>query len=396
MKAHVLGFGLILGLVAAVTAEEPKEWKATGKIKIPNPATAAIISDDHNLVFIQTTRKVKRVSGGIGPGLVDITTLRGFNAADGKELFARDLGALSDLMSIRGYNLAFIPNLADKVVVYDVRGFRQLCACDTREASDNPPGSKDTPEAMGDFGGGGRVSDIELTADGKTLVVVRNACAGWMKTGKGGFTAESFQRVTFWDVEKGKKMATLDCEEKDLNDGKLALLPGRNQMLVKFSNGARVLDLGTRKWGKSFPIKDAAFADFSTDEKHVVFSDHYQAIKLFNIDSGKEEVSFKVKAIHRQPDLNPPAPGRFMVAPVVHFVDDGNVLRVRLNDGKTVVYYDAKSGEVVKKPASEAMTFPGGPAIVLAISRDRKCALTAPARGATNCTLWTRGEEKKE
>ena len=133
MRKHLSGFVLLVLLTVAGVADESAQWKMAGKLKLPSAPTAALISDDHSFVLVQTTRKVKRVSGGTGPGLIDITTLRCLEVASGKEQFARDLGAISDLMSVRGQHFACIPNLADKVVVYDVRGFRE-CVCSTPDS----------------------------------------------------------------------------------------------------------------------------------------------------------------------------------------------------------------------------------------------------------------------
>jgi DNA-binding beta-propeller fold protein YncE len=168
-------------------------------------------------------------------------------------------------------------------------------------------------------------------------------------------------------------------------------------MLVKFANGARMLDLKSRKWGTIFPIKKTRvrMAAFSPDEKKIVVADFLQTITVFDIDTGKQESSFKVRAINRQPDMNPPGTGLFAYGPDAQFIDDGTVLRVTLNDHKTVVYHDAATGAPAKKPASEAMTFPGGPAVVLALSRDRRCAVTAPTRNGTSCTVWVRGGGEK-
>ena len=61
-----------------------------------------------------------------------------------------------------------------------------------------------------------------------------------------------------------------------------------------------MLDLTTRKWGTVFAVKDVAYATYSPDEKRSP-SRPLQGVKVFDIDSGKEQVAFKVRLMNKTP-----------------------------------------------------------------------------------------------
>jgi WD40 repeat protein len=164
----------------------------------------------------------------------------------------------------------------------------------------------------------------------------------------------------------------------------------------------RLLDLSSRKWGRIYPVKDVCTVAVSPDEKTLVVTDHDQAVKLFNLESGKELLSFKERAINMMPRLGSlgsgAGPAGLEFGPTVQFVDDAKHLRVTLNDGKTVVYHDAATGARLKTPPRSSLTFPGGAVRALAVSRDRRMAVTTTLRPSVSCTVWQRGpagQEKK-
>jgi WD40 repeat protein len=313
---------------------------------------------------------------------------------------------MGGLFAASNYHFAYKEPIRDVLHLHEARTFREVALLDCRSKNDSPPGgNRGVPRDLA--GVNNLFGDLEFTADGKTLVTVRSAHQEWkpiVRNGiAGGWMGKSREQITFWDVDKGTATGTLDCEDEQASDGHLTLLPRRKWMLVRFANGVRMLDLETRKWGAIFTIKNPikghtnkiASAAFSVDEKKVVVADHMQTIRVFDLDTGKQEQSFRVRALNRQADDNPPGNGLQAYGPHAVFTADGKVLRVTLNDFRTVVYHDAATGAVVKKPASEAMKFPGGPAIALALSRDRRYAITAPTRTGTHCTVWVRGGGKE-
>jgi hypothetical protein len=403
MKRNVLPLlvaaAVLLTASLAVAATAPDAglgpWKAMGKLRLPSRPVSMLVSDDNNRVFALCPEKRRRDSGGVTPGFVEITVLRCYAADTGKQIFARDMSELSETLALRANSLA-LPDIADRITVYDVPTMRAVTTIDTRSPNDHPPNEQKVPDALKNFGGGGRLGDFKLTADAKTLVTVRMENTAWKKKGF-AWTSESFQRVVFWDAYKGAKLGTLDCEDKNATNPRMTLLPRRNQALIAFDNGARLLDIPARKWAKVLPVKDVYFAAVAPDEKSAAITDHDQGVKVFGVETGKLLTSFKERLINKMPRFNRgPFPGRYQFGPTVHFVDDSKVLRVVLNDRKTILYRSATTGKKVNKPASETMKFPGGPARVVAVSRDRHCAVTTSFRPSAIYTVWQRGPAKKE
>jgi WD40 repeat protein len=406
MKKYLVGLhAALLLLVSSLQADEPAQWKELGKFKFPSVARGVVVSDDHSVVYLQTTKKITTPGPYKG---ADQNILTCVEVSTGKAVFSKNLDMMGGQMAIGKYHFAYKEPIRDVLRVVEVRSFKEVATLDCRSPNDNPPGG-DKGIPKGFEGVNGMLSDLEFTADGKTLVTVRSANKEWkpiVKKGVAvGYTGQSVQQLTFWDVENGKAIGTLDCDDATASDGNLTLLPQRKLMIVRFWNHVRMLDPEARKWGTVFAIKNPVkghsmkvrSAAFSPDEKKIVVSDYAQTIKVFDIDSGKEEVSFKVRLVKREPDDNPPGNGLYAFGPDAIFVNDGKVLRVTLNDHKTVVYHDAATGAVVKAPAPEAMKLPAGAAIVLGTSRDRRCVVTVPARNNLNCTVWLRGgDEKKE
>jgi DNA-binding beta-propeller fold protein YncE len=394
----------LLWVMPSLRAAEPEEWKQLGKFKLPSVGHGVFVSDDHRIAFVITKKKI----GGLGPYRnQDENILHCFDVATGKEVFKKGLDMLGGQMAAGKYYFGYKEPGRDAIHVHDLKMFREVGILDCRSPNDSPPGG-DKGVPKGFEGVNGMLSDLEFTADGKTLLTVRSANKEWKPVVKQGvavaWTGRSVQQVTFWDIEKGKAIGTLDCDDEQASDGYFTLLPKSKQMLVKFTNGVRMLDPEARKWGTVFPIKNpikghsakVRSAAFSPDEKKVVVTDYAQTVHVFDIELGKEEATFKVRLVNRQADDNPPGNGLYAFGPDAVFVDGGKVLRVTLNDHRTVVFHDAATGAVVKGPAPEVLKFPGGPAVVLGTSRDRRCFVTAPARNNLNCTVWVRGEDKKE
>jgi hypothetical protein len=279
MNRYAVRLALLTVLLAASAlalagppATEFGPWKVVGKIKLPTPPTGLVLSEDNRQVLALCPEKRRRDSGGIGPGYIQVTVLRCFAADTGKQLFARDMSLLTARLSVKSHRLA-LNDTFDKVTVYDVFTWKPVALLDTRSASDRPPVKIKGIQGLEDFGGGGRLGDLELTSDGKMLVTARFQSSGWKENAKKtAWTAESFQQITFWDVDKGVKLATLDCEDKLAHNPTLSLLPRRNQMLVRYDNGVRVVDLATRKWATILPVKDVYQTAVSPDEKVVAVS----------------------------------------------------------------------------------------------------------------------------
>jgi WD40 repeat protein len=199
--------------------------------------------------------------------------------------------------------------------------------------------------------------------------------------------------VVFWDAETGAKQAVADCDDKTLRNGELTLLAQRKQMLVKFDNGIGILDLSARKWGKTQRITDIISASASPDEKLISVTSRDQSVKVLDIDSGKALASWKEQPINMTPGEDG---GAYEYGPAAaQFVDDGKALRVLLNDSRTVVYRDVKTGARIKTPASEVSKFPGN-VRVLAVSSDRRLAVTTTLQSGENCTIWQRDVVKKK
>jgi WD40 repeat protein len=352
-----------------------------------------MVSPDNRLIYLTVAEKRKRNSGGAVPGFVTIFHFRAYDADSGKEVFAKEMGQLGPQMAICATRLALADGF-DKVTIYDVQPWKEIAKIDTRSPNDRPPGSdKGLPAELKDFGVGGKLSDIEFTADGKTLVCARMENTEWKKTAKGfAWTSESFQNITFWDADTGKKLAALACEDKLAQNGHLHFLPQRKEMLVKFDNGVRLLDVSARKWGTIMPTKDVYTAVVSPDEKTVAVAGRDQTVKLFSLDSGSQVFSFKVAAINKTPRLDGSLmPNGYEFGSAVQFVDAGKALRVTLNDGKTLLYRSAATGEKIDAPKTEALKFPGAPAKVLAVSDDRRCAVTTTVPASGKCSVWIRG-----
>lgn len=399
MRRYIPGLLLLAALLAMAPGRAPavpaavgtSEWKAVGKFRVPSRPVAVMVSEDHRLIFALCSERRRQARG-----FVNVIVLRCFAADTGKQVFTRDLSMASPLMSLSSRRLA-VSDTFDRITVYEVPTWRRLGVFDTRSPQDSPPGAlKGVPPELRDFGGGGRLSDLELTPDGKILLTVRMQAGEWKKTPKGAFTAESFQQVTFWDVDRKTRLATLACEDKNANNGKFTMLPRRNQALVRFENGARLLDLTQRKWGTIFPVKDVFAVAVSPDEKLLAVTGRDQGVKLFSLDGGKELLSFKERPINKTPRLDGSlTPGRLEFGPTVQFVDGGKCLRVTLNDGKTVLHRSVASGGRVSRPASEGLRFPGGAVRLLVLTRDGRCAVTVPPRVGTLCTVWQRGASEK-
>jgi len=402
-KMLVLFAMLLMALpVASLCADSPTElgpWKTVGKLKLPAPAVDMTVSEDKKFVLALCVEKRRRDSGGATPGFVEIYALRCFAVGTGKETMAGGNGQLAPRMALRSTRLA-LSDMFDKVTVYDLTTGTKLCQIDPRSPNDSPPGSdKGIPKELGVFGVGGRISDLEFTADAKILLTIRRENTAWKTINKGAaFTSESFDRVIFWDADKGTKLATLDCEDKQMYDGHLTLLPTRNQMLARFSNGVRILDLSSKKWSKSYSMKDVWNSSISADEKMIAVTGRDQSVRLLDSDSLKLLMSIKEQPINTMPRLDGSLnPTGFEFGPSAFFVDGDRALRVVLNDQKTVVYHDAKTGAKIKTPASEAMPAPGGAgARVVAMSPDRRFAVTVLGQSTDNCTLWQRDVLEKK
>lgn len=341
----ILATGFLIASAPAL-GQPPAEWKATGKVALPSAPMGVMIAPDNKLVYVTFAEKRRRDSGGTVPGFVDIVHFRAFDADSGKEVFTKEMGQIGPRMAVCPTKLA-LADMFDKVTVYDVKNWSVSAKIDTRSPNDSPPGgNKGIPAELKDFGGGGRLNDIEFSGDGKILVSIRNENTEWKKTPKGfAWTSESFQLVVFWDTADGKKLATLPCEDKLAMNGHLTFLPRRNQMLVKFDNGVRLLDMESRKWGKSMPASNVYSAAVSPDEKTVAVTGRDQSVKLFSLDEASQLLSFKVNAVNKMPRLDGSLnPSTFEFGPTVQFVDAGKALRVTLNDGKTVFYRSALKG----------------------------------------------------
>jgi len=75
--------------------------------------------------------------------------------------------------------------------------------------------------------------------------------------------------------------------------------------------------------------------------------------------------------------------------------DKRRVVAMVLNDSKTIVYRDVKTGAKIKTPAAEVSKFPGA-VRVLAVSSDRRLAVTTTLQPSENCTIWQRDVVKKK
>ena len=373
--------------------EELGPWKQGKKLRLPSQASGITLSEDKKFVFALCSEKLRKDSGGIVAGFYEVYSLHGFAADSGKKILASGTSLMAGPMAQRGLRLAVADNF-DKVTVYDLATSKKIGLIDPRSPNDSPPGSdKGIPAEFKDFGGGGRLSDIDFTPDAKVLLTIRKENTAWKKTGKGAFTSESFDRITFWDTDKGTKLGVLDCEDKTLYDGHMTLLPGRKQMLVKFSNGLRMIDLSTKKWGKTFYVKHLFAYAVSPDERKVVVTGRDQSIKVLDSDSFAVLSQFKEQSLNNLPFIEGTSFLEF--GPTAQLVDDGKALKVLLNDFKTIVYRDAKTGMKIKTPASEDLKIPGG-ARVVAMSPDRRCVVTMAGTGGTECIIWTREVAEKK
>jgi hypothetical protein len=400
MKMPTVRFLVLAALVGLAPprspAADPPPWKELATFRVPTAPTKVFLSDDHRWVLAQHEQKSQPFAkGGTAPAVATFRILRCYAADSGKEFLVvnkdKNVDRLRELLAVKADALALADD-ADKVHVYDLHSSQESGLLDTTAPTDFAPG------VVRKISGDVRLGDLEFTADGKTLVTVREE-GEWIKDNKavGGFIGKSFQRLTFWDVDKKAKVDSLDCEDREARNGRLRLLPRSNGMLVRFDNGARILDLATRRWGTIFGVKDVATASPSGKEQTVAITDHAQNVHVFDVATGKEIISFKVAAVSKRLRLDKkdrPIPGVYEAGPVAVFVEQDEVLRVTLNDGKTVVYRDAATGMEVKKPAAEALTFPGNPR-VLALARDRDYAVTASPQSLTTCTIWRRGEVDK-
>src|ERR1700722_7825560 len=209
----LFAFTMLLSAASRSAAYPPSElgpWKAAGKFRLPSPPAGLNISDDKRLVLALCSEKRRRDSGGTVPGFVQIFTLRCFAVDSGKEILTAEIGQLAPRMAQRGNRLA-VSDTFDKVTVYDLDAGKKIALIDPRSPNDSPPGAnKGIPAELRDFGGGGRLSDIEFTPDAKVLVTIRKENTSWKDNGRGAFTSESFDRVVFWNINNGSKLATLD------------------------------------------------------------------------------------------------------------------------------------------------------------------------------------------
>jgi hypothetical protein len=250
MKTHLLSFLALTVLVGVLSthsqAADPPGWKVSATIKVPAIPTSVSLSDDHRFVFVQHEEKSQPFQmGGTAPRIATYRILRCYNAETGKELFVenKDMvkGRLREKMVVQGNTLAMNDD-TDFIHIYDLQTFKESGILDTTNLDDGPPNYR--RKVNGDT----RLGGFELTPDGKTLVTVREE-GEWKKDAKapGGYVGTSYQQIVFWDIETKAKTDTLDCEDKEVRRGRISMLRKSNAILVQFDNGARILDLTTRK-----------------------------------------------------------------------------------------------------------------------------------------------------
>jgi WD40 repeat protein len=384
MKPQLSGILILTALVGFCStyslAADPPGWKQTATIKTPTPPTLIIVSDNHRYVITENEEKTGPFNmGGTASRYVTNRMVRCFNADTGKEILNTNKdGQTERLRDIRVQgNTMIMHDDADFIHIFDLESGKETGSVDTTSINDGPP------NARRKISGDTRVGGFQLTTDGKVLVTVRQE-GEWKKDAKalGGYLPMPFEQVVFWDVEKKTKIANVDCEDKDSWHGQLVRLNNSNAMIVYFDNGVRILDLEKRQWGLIFPVKDVYAVTPSADEKRLIVTDHMQNVKVFDMETGKELSSFKEVPILKKSQLDhhyKPITGSYEAGPLGAFTSDEKVLRVTLNDGKTIYYRDAATGKDAKKPDEPAPTNPS-PGNVLAYSRDREQAVVGLPR----------------
>jgi hypothetical protein len=381
---RTLCLAILLGVLCVSTgwaADAPGPWKVRSQLKVPVRIDSTTISDDNKLIFLGCTGKTRMNTGGINPGIFESRHLRAYDTGTGKELTSGIL-LPSSRVSFQANRLALLDG-SDNVQVYDAATWKLQTKIDTRS---NPP-----------KGGLGRFGDFTFTLDGKTLVTIGTILTEKkLNPTKTGWVVSGFEQVVFWDAEKGTRLSTLDSDDKELRFPTLTFLAKRNQILVTFENGLRLLDPLEKKWLRTFPVQDVGSARVSLDETAVVVTDHDQGVKVFALDTGKQVTAFTEKVMNEQ--MNPnraPKRGPYQFSPVARYVDSDRYLHITLNDKRTVVFRDAHTGALAKRPASEALTFPGGAVRILAVSRDGLCAVTQAQGTSGAVTVWHREPTEK-
>ena len=289
-------------------AADAPEWKAASTFTLPGPAGAVFISADQRLVYVETNKKGRRPNGlGSGFAIVDVPVLLAFEVKTGKARL--DEGVNNSAGPRFAVSDKFVAlNINDHLHIYDTQAFRKVADINCQTPNDNPGGAAVNGVPNGFEGISGLISDFAFSGDSKTVVVARKDTK-WKQLKPNVFQGDSCEQFTFWDAEKGKRLGSVDCEDRGARFTHLTLLPRGKRMLVAFNNGACLLDVDGRKWGSVFAVKNdvaplrgpllqvsgVVSAAATPDEKHVAIIDRDE-VRIYDAGSGKETRSFPVKS----------------------------------------------------------------------------------------------------
>lgn len=371
---------------ATVHAQEFGAWKEKTKIKLAGPITLGLISDDKSQVVTihQTTGKI--FTGMPAPKVFQVNHLNVHSTDKGTLLFKEVLDEIGWLLAFRSGRLAYTEAISDRVQVIDCATWKKIATLDCRNATDNPPGAnQNVPALLKDFGGGGRIGDIEFSGDGKHLAVVRMESGEWKKQGN-RFSGTSYQQLVLWDVDKAEKVAKLDHKSEAAGTGGLMFVRSRDQILVKFDDALRIFDIAKKEWSP-LPSPGAFSTSLTADDKLLAVSTRDNTVRILDLDAAKELVSFKEKGMLKTKNLDPNLVGMLQAGPFVQFLEGDRTLKVTLNDGKTVVYRNLKGETIAAPPTTDTLKLSGR---VLAVSRDKTMALTSVSRTSPICSVMVR------